>query len=176
MGAALAVALIAGACSSDSESEPVPTVTTSTVISTTTSPATTTTTTSHATTTTTTVVSTETTAPDTTVTTAAETAGQPAGTLADLFVDESTTYQDVMDRISEDESACIKAAFGETAYGILLTRPVLRASDAERDPSAAARLFSCLAQDNVVLFMRSLPTELETRSGGALSRQPFRRR
>ncbi|MCE2529369.1 MAG: hypothetical protein J4G11_05820 [Acidimicrobiia bacterium] len=143
-GAALAVALIAGACSSDSESEPAPTVTTTTVASTTTAP---TTTTSPATTTTTTLPATTPTA-----TVAQTETGQPSGTLADLFVDESTTYQDVMDRISEDERACIKAAFGEMVYTILVTRPVLT-EDAASDPDAVTRLLSCLTQDNVVMAM-----------------------
>ena len=67
-------------------------------------------------------------------------------------MDASTTYQDVMDRISEDERECIKAALGELVYNIFVTRPVL-SEDADRDPSLVTRLFSCLTQDNVVLAM-----------------------
>lgn len=154
--AVLAVALLAGACSGDSESDPTTTtaapVTTTTT--TTTSPATTTTTAAPATTTTT-VVATETTAPGTTAPDDTETAGQPSGALADFFVAASTTYQDVMDRVSEHERECIKAALGEMVYNIFLTRPVLSedGEDAGRDPSLVTRLFSCLTQDNVVLAM-----------------------
>lgn len=152
VAAVLAVALLAGACSGDSESDS-PTTTTS-------APATTTTTSAPATTTTTSAPATTTTtaAPATTTTTVAEeaeTGGRPSGALADFFVDASTTYQDVMDRISEDERECIKAALGEMVYNIFLTRPVLTedGDSAGGDASLATRLFSCLTQDNVVLAM-----------------------
>ena len=153
VAALLAVALLAGACSDDSESDPTTTtaaaITTTTAATTTTTAAATTTTTA-ATTTTTAAAATTTTAPEET-----ETAGQPSGTLVDLFVDASTIYQEVMDRISEDERECIKAALGEMVYNIFVTRPVLSedGEDAGRDPSLAIRLFSCLTQDNVVLAM-----------------------
>ncbi len=142
--AVLAVALLAGACSGDSESDPT---TTAAPVTTTTAAAPTTTAAPATTTTTAAPTTTTTTAPEET-----ETAGQPSGTLADFFVDASTTYQDVMDRVSEDERECIKAALGELVYNVFVTRPVL-SEDASRDPSLVTRLFSCLTQDNVVLAM-----------------------
>ncbi|MDE0370638.1 MAG: hypothetical protein OXI84_10940 [bacterium] len=149
--AVLAAALLAGACSGDSESDPTTTSSAPATTTTTTSPATTTTTSAPA-------ITTTTAAPATTTTTEpeeTEPAAQPSGALADFFVDASTTYQDVMDRVSEHERECIKAALGEMVYNIFLTRPVLSedGEDAGRDPSLVTRLFSCLTQDNVVLAM-----------------------
>ena len=155
----LAVALLAGACSGDSESDPTTTTAAPATTTTTAAPATTTTA-APATTTTTAAPATTTTsaAPATTTTTEpeeTEPAAQPSATLVDFFVDASTTYQDVMDRVSEDERECIKAALGDMVYNIFLTRPVLTEDGeaAGQDPSLAIRLFSCLTQDNVVLAM-----------------------
>ncbi|MDE0374662.1 MAG: hypothetical protein OXK16_01710 [bacterium] len=131
--AVLAVALLAGACSGDSESDPT-TTTAAPATTTTTAPATTTTTALATTTTTAAPATTTTTAPGET-----EPAAQPRGTRADFFVDASTTYQDVMDRISGDERECIKAALGEMVYNIFVSRPVLSedGEDAGRDPHSS---------------------------------------
>ena len=71
--------------------------------------------------------------------------------MRDFVVDASTTGQDLMDRLSEEENACIKAAFGDAVYEILRGTPLLAATGSGGDSSAAAPLFACLTQENVVL-------------------------
>ena len=77
----------------------------------------------------------------------APSATQPAEGLATLVLTPGTTGQDIMDRVSEAEVACVKAAFGDLIYNIILATPILSAS---ADPSAAAPLFGCLAIENIV--------------------------
>ena len=69
--------------------------------------------------------------------------------MRDFVVDASTTGQDLLDRLSEEEDACIKAAFGDAVYELLRGTPLLAATGS--DNSAAAPLFACLTEENVVL-------------------------
>ena len=71
--------------------------------------------------------------------------------MRDLVVDESTTGRDLLDRLSEEENDCIKAAFGEAVYEILRATPLLAATGSGGASSAAAPLFACLTEENVVL-------------------------
>ena len=75
-------------------------------------------------------------------------ATQPAEGLSSLVLTPATTGKDIMDRISEAEAACVRAAFGEVIYQILLGTPILLAAGS--DPAAAAPMFSCLTIENIV--------------------------
>ncbi|MCY4390784.1 MAG: hypothetical protein OXE43_01875 [Chloroflexi bacterium] len=70
--------------------------------------------------------------------TATPEAVQPAPSMRDFVVDESTTGQDLLDRLSEEENDCIKAAFGEAVYEILRATPLLAATGSGGDSSASA--------------------------------------
>ncbi|MYB42834.1 MAG: hypothetical protein F4X76_11765 [Chloroflexi bacterium] len=59
--------------------------------------------------------------------------------------------QDLLDRLSEEENACIKAAFGDAVYEFLRGTPLLSATGSGGDSSAAAPLFACLTKENAVL-------------------------
>lgn len=76
---------------------------------------------------------------------------QPALSMRDFIVDESTTGQDLLDRLSEEENDCLKAALGEAVYEILRATPLLAATGSGGDSSASAPLFACLTEENVVL-------------------------
>ena len=76
-------------------------------------------------------------------------AAPPTLSMRDFVVDASTTGQDLLDRLSEEEDACIKAAFGDAVYELLRGTPLLAATGS--DSSAAAPLFACLTEENVVL-------------------------
>ena len=80
--------------------------------------------------------------------------------MADFVIDATTTGQDLMDRLSADETACIKGAVGDAVYQFLLTAPLAAAGS---DPAAAAPLFACLADENVVLLGASI---IDVQAGG----------
>ena len=69
--------------------------------------------------------------------------------MADFVIDAATTGQDLMDRLSADETSCIKGAVGDAIYEFLLAAPLAAAGS---DPAAAAPLFACLTDENVVLL------------------------
>ena len=72
---------------------------------------------------------------------------QMASSLEDLVITPATTGKDLIDALSEEEAACIKTAFGDAIYQIMLATPLLMAG---ADPGAAAPLFGCLATENIV--------------------------
>ena len=69
--------------------------------------------------------------------------------MRDFVIDESSTGKDLMDRLSTEETDCIRAAFGETLYGIILAVPLLQSGTSQ----GAAPLIGCMESENVVLFV-----------------------
>ena len=61
----------------------------------------------------------------------------------------STTGKDLIGHISDEETACIRAAAGDAAYQVMLSTPLLTAGS---DPAAAAPLFGCMTTANAVLL------------------------
>ena len=80
--------------------------------------------------------------------------------LEDLVLTPATTGKDLIDAVSEEEVACIKAAVGDAFFELLLVVPIMQAS---ADPAAAAPLLGCLAVDSVLLFGIAL---FDAQSGG----------
>ena len=76
-------------------------------------------------------------------------APQDAGGLMGFEMTPATTGQDLMDRLSEEETACIQDAFGDAIYQIMLATPLMMASS---DPAAAAPLFGCLKPESTVVL------------------------
>ena len=74
---------------------------------------------------------------------------QSTVSMRDLVIDESSTGKDLMDRLSTEETDCIRAAIGEALYGILLAAPLLQSGSSE----ATATLVGCMESENVVLFV-----------------------
>ncbi len=74
---------------------------------------------------------------------------EAANSLMDFRITRATTGQDLMDRLTEFESACIEDAVGSGVYQILLAMPLMMAGS---DTSAAAPLFHCLTVENAVLL------------------------
>ena len=87
-------------------------------------------------------------------------AAEPAPTMRDLVIDASTTGQDLFDRLSAEENACVKAALGDFVYEVMSGTPLLTAGS---DPAAAAPLFACLEQESVVLVGAAI---LDAAAGG----------
>ena len=85
---------------------------------------------------------------------------QPAASVRDFVLTPATTGKDLMDALSDEETSCIKTAFGEAVYQILLNTPIMLAGS---DPSAAAPLFACLATESVVVLGVSF---MDAMSGG----------
>ncbi len=81
--------------------------------------------------------------------TPASSSTQVAVNLEDFVVTASTTGKDLMDALSDEETACIQAAFGDALYQIILGTPLLMAS---ANAAAAAPIFGCLKTDNIVLI------------------------
>ncbi len=77
----------------------------------------------------------------------APSATQPAEGVASLVMTAGTTGKDIMDRISEAEQACVREAFGDFVYDIMLATPILLAAS---DAAAGAPLFGCLEVENLV--------------------------
>ena len=77
----------------------------------------------------------------------APSATQPAEGVASLVMTAGTTGKDLMERISEAEQVCIREAFGDFIYEIMLSTPILLAA---ADASAGAPLFGCLEVENLV--------------------------
>lgn len=119
------------------------------------------------TTSTTTVLETTTTTIVEATTTTTESASDPSeetptmmGDLRDFHLTTSTTGQDLIDRISEEEASCIEEAFGETVFQFILQSPLMTQG---ADPSAAEPLFNCMTTDNVVFFAVA---SLDAQAGG----------
>ena len=80
--------------------------------------------------------------------------------LADFVIDESTTGQYLIDRLSEEETACIRNAFGAPIFNIIFVTPPLLGGS---DPSASAPLYGGLQQEAVVLIGSAF---IDARTGG----------
>ena len=87
-------------------------------------------------------------------------AEQPAASLEGFVIDATATGQDLIDRLSSDEVACIEAAVGDAIYGILLGTPLALSIANVAD---AAPLFACLTEDNVVLLGAAV---IDAQAGG----------
>lgn len=98
--------------------------------------------------------------PEPTEAPAMDTAMDTEAGLMGFFMDPTTTFQDVVDRISEAETACIEAAFGAQTLQFMLNIPLLSAGS---DPSAAAPLLGCMTPNNAVLFVVAM---LDAQAGG----------
>jgi hypothetical protein len=80
--------------------------------------------------------------------------------MADFVIDALTTGQDLIDQLSAEETACIKGEVGDAVYEFLLAAPLAAAGS---DPAAAAPLFACLTDDNVVLLGAAI---IDVQAGG----------
>ena len=76
-------------------------------------------------------------------------APEAPASLRDFSLTPETTGQDLMDHLSEFETACIEDSVGSGLYQILLATPLMAAGS---DPSAAAPIFQCLTAENAVLL------------------------
>ena len=132
---ALAIVLVAVACGADDEAEPTTVATQPTVATTRTTQ-----------TPTTTAPPPTTTAPPTTTPLVEST-----GSLEDLFITDTTTGREVMERISQSERDCLRTAIGEQLYGAMLKLPMKRLVG-EVGTSGAGSFLGCLTDDNVVLM------------------------
>ena len=139
---ALAIVLVAVACGADDEAEPTTVATQPTVATTRTTQTPTTT----APPPTTTAPPPSTTAPPTTTPLVEST-----GSLEDLFITDTTTGREVMERISQAERDCLRNAIGEQLYGAMLELPMKRLVG-EVGTSGAGSFLGCLTDDNVVLM------------------------
>ena len=80
---------------------------------------------------------------------------QPEVTLESLVVTDETTGKELMDRISEAETACVKEAFGGFIYEVYLNIPIMQQSglaDSDQAQSMAASMFGCLTSLNAVFL------------------------
>ena len=76
-------------------------------------------------------------------------APQPVGSLEDFVITPATTGQDLLDRLSETETSCIRETMGEGVYQIIRATPLLLAGG---DAASAAPLFNCLTVESVVIL------------------------
>ena len=76
-------------------------------------------------------------------------APQPVGSLEDFVITSATTGQDLLDRLSETETSCIRETMGEGVYQIIRATPLLLAGG---DAASAAPLFNCLTVESVVIL------------------------
>ena len=74
---------------------------------------------------------------------------QPVGSLEDFVITPATTGQDLLDRLSETETSCIRETMGEGIYQIIRATPLLLAGG---DAASAAPLFNCLTLESVVIL------------------------
>ena len=68
--------------------------------------------------------------------------------MRDFVLGPSTTGKDLFDRLSEQETDCIKGVVGDAAYQAMLNIPLTAAGG---DPASAAPLFACFSPENAVL-------------------------
>ena len=85
-------------------------------------------------------------------------AAEPRPSMRDFAIDASTTGQDLLDRLSEEENDCLRAAFGDSVYEILRGTPLLGLTSGGDDSSGATPFFRCLEEENVVLLGASFLT------------------
>lgn len=76
-------------------------------------------------------------------------APQPVGSLEDFVITPATTGQDLLDRLSETETSCIRETMGEGIYQIIRATPLLLAGG---DAASAAPLFNCLTVESIVIL------------------------
>ncbi len=87
--------------------------------------------------------------------------------LEKLVITPTTTGGELFGALSEAETNCIKEAIGEAFFGLMMDAPIAQAS---ASPEAAAPIFGCIEEDNLVLigvaFMEAQSTgwEEETRA------------
>jgi hypothetical protein len=72
--------------------------------------------------------------------------------MRDFRITPATTGGDLLDALSDEENACIKAAVGDAIYEFLKGTPLLAATAGGGDTSAAAPLFACLSVENTVFL------------------------
>ena len=77
------------------------------------------------------------------------TASQGSANLEDFVITLETTGQDMMDFLSEEETTCIRTAYGEVIYQIILGTPLMLATG---NASSAAPMFECLKPDSVAVL------------------------
>ena len=82
--------------------------------------------------------------------------------MEDFVITESTTGGDMMALLSEQETSCIKGAFGEAVYQLLQGTPLMMMASGG-DISQAAPMFNCLEQDNVIYLSVAF---LDLQAGG----------
>ena len=68
-----------------------------------------------------------------------------AASMRDLVIDTSTTGKDLLDRLSEEEIACIKAAYGDAVFQFIRQGPVLAGGG---DPAMAGPMFRCMTSES----------------------------
>ncbi len=73
-------------------------------------------------------------------------ATQPVPGANELVITSATTGKDLMDSISEAEQVCIREAFGDLIYDVMLATPILLAA---AQAEAGAPLFGCLEAGNL---------------------------
>ena len=88
--------------------------------------------------------------------------------LEKLVITPATTGKDLFGPLSEEETNCIKSNIGEAFFGLMMDTH--QSAQASADPAAAAPIFGCINEDNLVLigvaFMEAQSTgwEEETRA------------
>ena len=85
---------------------------------------------------------------------------QPASLEADFRITASTTGRDLLDRLRDDERACIRAALGDLLYQVLVSTPLLEIGPNTAD---AAPLLGCLSEGSAVNFAVAF---IDARAGG----------
>ena len=85
---------------------------------------------------------------------------EPEVSLEDFVVDVSTTGQDLMAVLSEQEVSCIRAAFGDAVFQIMMSTPLLMAGG---NAATAAPLFRCLEVESAVYIAFAF---VEAQTGG----------
>ncbi len=76
---------------------------------------------------------------------------EPTASLADLFLTDATLGGEVMSRLSNAETDCIRAALGEDVYTAVLGLPMKRLVR-ESGAGGAGSFLLCLTEDNLVLM------------------------
>ncbi len=75
----------------------------------------------------------------------------PTASLADLFLTDTTLGGEVMSRLSNAETDCVRAALGEDVYTAVLGLPMTRLVR-ESGGGGAGSFLRCLTEDNLVLM------------------------
>ena len=78
---------------------------------------------------------------------------EPAMSLMDFAITDSSTGKDLMDAVTEEERECVKGAIGDTFFQVLLNTPATAFTST--DPAAAAivaPIFNCFAVDTIVVL------------------------